>query len=114
MPHRTAFWILTLLTIISAVLQMIGYDFLEVLIVLLIINSIAFGVTIEIEKKKSLKEIEMNNIITQKVEKIEKICQDVLQRVNTNPSLLNLEERNHMLDKISGKTLELEEKMDQV
>jgi len=119
MPYRTAFWILILLTIISAVLQMLGYDFLEVLIVLLITDSIAFGATIEIEKKRSLKETEMNNNITLKVEKIEKICQDVLQKINTNPSLLNLEEkiekqkeeRNHMLDKISRKTLELEQKI---
>lgn len=98
---------------------MLGYDFLEVLIVLLITDSIAFGATIEIEKKRSLKETEMNNNITLKVEKIEKICQDVLQKINTNPSLLNLEEkiekqkeeRNHMLDKISRKTLELEQKI---
>ena len=119
MLYKTAFWILIFLTIISAVLQMLGYDFLEVLIVLLITDSIAFGATIEIEKKRSLKETEMNNNITLKVEKIEKICQDVLQKINTNPSLLNLEEkiekqkeeRNHMLDKISRKTLELEQKI---
>ena len=118
MPYRTAFWILILLTIIAAVLQMLGYNFLEVLMVLLIIDSIAFGATIEIEKRKSLKEIEMNNNITLKVEKIEKICQDVLQKVDTKSSL-NLEEklekqkeeRNQMLDKISRKTLELEQKI---
>lgn len=119
MPYRTAFWILILLTIISAVLQMLGYNFLEVLIILLIIDSIAFGANIEIEKKKALKKTEIDNIITLKVEKIEKICKDVLEKVNTNPALLNLEEklekhkeeRNHMLDKLSRKTLELEQKI---
>jgi hypothetical protein len=108
MSHRTAFWILILLTIIAAVLQMFGYNFLEVLVILLIIDSIAFGATIEIEKKKSLKEIEMNDNITLKVEKIEKICQDVLQKVDTNSSSLNLEEK---LEKLSRKTLELEQKI---
>lgn len=119
MSHRTAFWILILLTIISAVLQMLGYNFLEVLIVLLIIDSIGFGAIIEIEKKKSLKEIEANNIITKKIEILEKICQDVLEKVNRNPALVELEEklkihkeeRNDMLDKLSRKTLDLEQKI---
>jgi len=119
MLYRTAFWVLILITVISAVSQMLGYEFLEVLIILLIIDSIAFGSIVEIEKRKSLKEIEVNDSITLKLEKLEKVCQDVLQRVNTNPALLNLEEklkkhkeeRNNMMDRISRKTLELEQKI---
>jgi hypothetical protein len=119
MHYRTAFWILILMTVISAVLQMLGYNFLEVLIVLLIIDSLGFGSMIEIERKKSQKEVESSNIVTQKIEGLEKICQDVFQRVSTNPSLAKLEEkmnlhkeeRDSMLDKISRKTLELEQKI---
>jgi hypothetical protein len=96
MPYRTAFWILILMTVISAVLQMLGYNFLEVLIVLLIIDSLGFGSMIEIERKKSQKEVESSNIVTQKIEGLEKICQDVFQRVSTNPSLAKLEEKMNL------------------
>jgi hypothetical protein len=119
MPYRTAFWILILMTVLSAILQMLGYNFLEVLIVLLIVDSIGFGAIIEIEKKKSLKDLEKNNVITQKIEKVELICKDVLDKVNTNPAIARLEEklnthkeeRNSMMDKLSRKTLELEQKI---
>jgi hypothetical protein len=119
MPYRTAFWILILLTVVSAVFYMLGYNFLEVLIVLLIVDSIGFGAMIEIERKKSRKNIEATNLVTQKIEGLEKICQDVLQRVSTNPAMTMLEERlkehrderNNMLDKLSRKTLELEQKI---
>jgi len=119
MPYRTAFWILILLTIISAVLHMLGYNFLEVLIILLIIDSIGFGSMIEIERKKSNKEVEASNIVSQKLDGLEKICQDVLQKVSSNPVMSKLEERlnehkeerNSMLDKLSRKTLELEQKI---
>ena len=94
-------------------------NFLEVLIVLLIIDSIGFGAIIEIERKKSRKSIETTNIVTKKIEGLERICQDMLQRVSTNPAMAGLEaklrehkdERNSMLDKMSRKTLELEQKI---
>lgn len=119
MPYRTAFWILVLLTVVSAIMQMIGYNFLWVLVVLLIIDSIGFAAIVEIERKKSLKEIETGNIITQKIENLEKICQDVLERVNRSTGLAGVEdklkqhreERDNMMDKISRKTLELEQKI---
>jgi predicted transposase YdaD len=105
--------------VVSAVFHMLGYNFLEVLIVLLIIDSIGFGAMIEIERSKSKKEAEASNIVTQKIEGLEKICQDVLHRVSTNPALVKLEdrlrehkeERNNMLDRMSRKTLELEQKI---
>ena len=119
MPYRTAFWILIFLTVISALLQMLGYNFMEVLIVLLIIDSIGFGSMIEIEKKKSKREADASNIVAQKIESLEKIMQDVLHRVSTNPTIAKLEEkmnmhkeeRNSMLDRLSRKTLDLEQKI---
>jgi hypothetical protein len=119
MPYRTAFWILILLTVASAIFYMLGYDFLGVLIVLLMVDSVGFGAMIEIERKRSKKDAEKANIVTQKIEGLERICQDVLQRVSTNPAMAMLEERlsehkderNSMLDKMSRKTLELEQKI---
>lgn len=119
MPYKTAFWILILLTVLSAVFYMLGYNFLEVLIVLLIIDSIGFGAMIEIESKKSKREADANNIIAKKIEMLEKVCQDMLQKVSTNPAMAMLEkrlsehkeERNNILDKMSRKTLELEQKI---
>ncbi len=98
---------------------MLGYNFLEVLIVLLIIDSIGFGSMIEIEKKKSKREADASNAVAQKIESLEKIMQDVLQRVSANPAIAKLEEkmnthrdeRNSILDKLSRKTLELEQKI---
>ncbi|MFH1473646.1 MAG: hypothetical protein ABIE55_02010 [Candidatus Aenigmatarchaeota archaeon] len=119
MPYRTAFWILIFLTVISALLQMLGYNFMEVLIVLLIIDSLGFGSMIEIEKKKSKREADASKIVAQKIESLEKIMQDVLHRVSTNPTIAKLEEkmnmhrdeRNNMLDRLSRKTLDLEQKI---
>ena len=111
MPYRTAFWILIFLTVVSAVFYMLGYSFLEVLIVLLIIDSIGFGAMIEIERNKSKKEADASKIVTQKIEGLEKICQDVLHRVSTNPALVKLEDklREHKEEIISKARLNKEE-----
>lgn len=119
MVYKTAFWILIFLTVVSAVLQMTGYDFLEVLIGLLIIDSIGFGAIVEFEGKKSSKEVELSKSINQKVERLEEICRDVLQKVSMNTAVLELEEKLNRhkddekaaLDKIAEKTLQLEKKI---
>ena len=119
MIYKTAFWILTFLTAISATLQILGYQFLEVLIILLILDSIAFGAVVEIERKVSKKESETNEIISRKIEDLENVCKDVLKRVSINAAMVELEEKlnihkaeNKMsLDKLAEKTLDLEKKL---
>lgn len=119
MIYKTAFWILTFLTAISATLQILGYQFLEVLIVLLILDSIAFGAVVEIERKVSKKESETNEIISRKIEDLENVCKDVLKKVSINTAMVELEEKLNMhkaenkmsLDKLAEKTLSLEKKI---
>lgn len=114
--HKTVFWFLIAITIVSLILQMIGYDLAETIITILIIDLIALGAVIEIEKRKP-KEIETSNITT-KVENIERMCQDLSKTKIENPST-NIEEKlkkqkddvNYLLDKMARKTLELEEKI---
>jgi DNA anti-recombination protein RmuC len=119
MFYKTAFWILTFLTAVSALLQFLGYDFLNILIVLLIFDSLSFGAVVEIERKKSLKEMEVGKTINQKIDDLEKICRDVLQKVSMNSAVMELEEKLNRhkedektsLDKIAEKTLDLEKKI---
>jgi hypothetical protein len=119
MFYKTAFWILTFLTAVSALMQLLGYDFLNILILLLLLDSLSFGAVAEIEKKKSKKEMEWSNIINQKIENLENICKDVLQKVSMNTAVAELEERLNRhkdeektsLDRIAEKTLELEKKI---
>lgn len=119
MFYKTAFWILTFLTAISAVFQFLGYDFLEVLIVLLLLDSISFGAVVEIERRKISKEMELGKVISQKLETLENICKDVFQMVSVNSAVYELEEKLNLhkddqknsLDKIAEKTLQLEKKI---
>lgn len=119
MSYKTAFWILIFLTVISAALQLFGYDFLQVLIVLLIADSIGFGAIVELEKKRSLKEEEVGKAIKQKIESLEEVCKDVVKRVNVSFVMEEIETRlnkqkedhNSALDRIAEKTLSLERKL---
>ena len=119
MFYKTAFWILTFLTAVSALLQILGYNFLDVLIVLLIFDSLSFGAVVEMERKKTKKEMEIGKTINQKIEDSEKICRDVLQKVSVNTAVIELEEKLNRhkedekasLDKIAEKTLNLEKKI---
>jgi hypothetical protein len=113
--HKTVFWFLIAITIVSLILQMSGYNLTETIITVLIIDLIALGAVIEIERRKP-KEIE-TGVIT-KVENIERICQDLSKTKIENPST-SIEEKlkkqkediNYLLDKMARKTLELEEKI---
>jgi hypothetical protein len=100
-------------------MQIIGYNFLEVLIGLLIIDSIGFGAVVELEGKKSSKEIKLTKSMSRKMDNLESICKDVLQKVSMNTAVLELEEKlnrhkadeKNSLDRIAEKTLDLEKKI---
>ena len=119
MFYKAAFWLLVLLTAASSLLQLMGYDFLDILIALLILDTVAFGAMVEMDRRKTRREIEINNSIYQKIDKLESICRDVLQRVTSNTAVLELEEKlnKHIgeekdsMDRIAEKTLQLEKKL---
>lgn len=119
MVYKTAFWILIFLTVLSALMQLLGYEFMDVLIGLLIIDSIGFGTVVEYEKRRSAKDAKLTKSISRKIDGLEAICKDVLQKVSVNSAVIELEEKLNRhkaeektsLDKIAEKTLELEKKI---
>jgi len=115
--HKIVFWFLLVWTVFSLVLQILGYEILESVIIVLIIDLIALGIIVEIGRKKPLKEV--TDKITTKIENIENVCQSILNSSNENPIMGKIEEKinkqkedvNYLLDKMSRKALELEEKI---
>ena len=113
--YKTAFWFLIFLTILSLIFQMFGYDFLDTIVIVLIIDLIALGAIIEIRKKRS----EDDSVITSKISSLENISQNILKTVTENPIVNIIDERinkqkedvDYLLDRMSRKTLDLEEKL---
>jgi len=113
--YKIAFWVLIFITTITLVLQISGYNILETLIFLIIADFLALW--LYLEKRKSL--VEINNDFVKKVENLENSCLNILENINAVSSVLNLEEKVNKqkediaieLEKISKKTLELEEKI---
>jgi len=115
--YKIAFGFLILWTVFSLFLLMRGYDLLNTVLVVLIVDIIALGIIVEINRKKPLKEI--SSEITAKIENIEKVCQSILNSSNEDSIIAKIEEKigkqkeevNYLLDRMSRKALELEEKI---
>jgi len=115
--YKKVFWFLLVWTVFSLILQMLGYEILDSIIIVLIIDLIALGVIVEIGRKKPLKEI--NEKIASKIENIENVCQSILKTSDENPIMEKIEGKinkqkedvNYLLDKMSRKALELEDKI---
>jgi hypothetical protein len=115
--YKTVFWFLLVWTVFSLALQLIGYEILDSVIIVLVIDLMALGIIVEIGRKKPLKEI--NEKISSKIENIEKVCQSILDSAGENPIMGKIEERiskqkedvNYLLDKMSRKALDLEERI---
>jgi hypothetical protein len=92
-----------------------GYDLLNSVLIVLVIDLIALGIIVEVGKKKPLNEIGAE--ITAKIENIEKVCQSLLNSTGEDSIVKRIEdavgkqkdEVNYLLDKMSRKMLELEE-----
>lgn len=103
------------ITTALTVMQFSGYQVLELIIMMIIIDFISLGASMELEGRKSDKETK--GFITTKLEGIENICKDIFNHITSpNPGFeAKLEkQRNDMsyiLDKIAKKSLELEEKL---
>ncbi|MEM5778339.1 MAG: hypothetical protein QXK49_01790 [Candidatus Aenigmatarchaeota archaeon] len=113
--YKAAFWVLIFITFITLVFQISGYNILETLVFLIIVDFLALW--LYLEKRKSLAEV--NNEFVKKVENLENSCLSILENINAVSSVLNLEEKVNKqredlsmeLEKINKKTLELEEKI---
>jgi len=103
------------ITTVLTTLQISGYQILDLIIIMIIIDFLSLGASIELEKRKSEKD--SKGFITSKLEGIENICKDIFTHVTSpNPGLeAKLEKQkndmSYILDKIAKKSLELEEKL---
>ncbi len=115
--YKFVFWFLLLWTVFSLALTFRGYDVLDAVMSVLVVDLIALALMIEIGRKVPLKEVGAE--ITAKIENIEKVCQSILNSASENPLISKLEETiskqredvNYILDRMSRKVLELEEKI---
>jgi hypothetical protein len=96
-------------------LQISGYQILETVIFLIVMDFIALW--LYLEKRKTLTEID--NVVVRKIENLETACSSILEGISSVSSVLTLEEKinkhrediNSMIEKINEKTLSLEEKL---
>lgn len=113
--YKIVFWFLLLWTVLTMILFSRGYDLLNSVLIVLVIDLIALGIIVEVGKKKPLNEIGAE--ITAKIENIEKVCQSLLNSTGEDSIVKRIEdavgkqkdEVNYLLDKMSRKMLELEE-----
>jgi hypothetical protein len=113
--YKAAFWLLILITAVSLILQFSGYDILDSLIFLVVMDLTALW--IYMEKRKSLSGFD--DAITKRIDNIEIACLKISSGINSVSSVLNLEEKvgkqkediNSMLEKVNEKTFNLEEKL---
>ncbi|OGI12248.1 hypothetical protein A3K64_02890 [Candidatus Micrarchaeota archaeon RBG_16_36_9] len=115
--YKTIFWFLLAWTVLSLALQMSGYNILDSILIVLVIDIIALGIIVEIGKRKSFQDV--GSEITTKIENIEKSVQSLLNASGDDSIINKIEERinkqkeevGYLLDRMSKKTLELEEKI---
>lgn len=101
------------ITLVLAVLELMGYQVLEALVVMVVVDFIALGANIELRRRNLNKD--SKDFTTSKLENIERICSDIFENITINP-IKNFEKEkdsiSYLLDKLSKKTLELEERVE--
>ena len=96
-------------------MQFSGYQVLDLIMIMIIIDFLSLGASLELEKRKSDKETK--GFITSKLDGIEKVCNEIFTHVTSpNPGFeAKLEKQkndmSYILDKIAKKSLGLEEKL---
>ena len=115
--YKIVFWFLLLWTVLTLGLFLRGYDLLNSVMIVLVVDLIALGIIVEVGKKKSFSDISAE--LAAKVENIEKIVQNMLNSLSEDSIVKKIEEGvgkqkeevSYLLDKMSKKMLELEEKI---
>ncbi len=111
------------ITIILAVLQLIGYPVMEMIIIMIIIDFLTLGASMELGKRNNPANSVQANVMPKlekidKLDNIEKTCTDIFNHVtktNTSNFESKLEKHSddisYLLDKMAKKSLELEERI---
>lgn len=104
-----------IVTTVLTALQLNGSEVINLIIIMIIIDFLSLGAYIELGNRKLARE--SKDFISSKLESIEKVCNETLTHINSpNPGIeAKIEKQrddiNYILDKITKKSLELEEKL---
>jgi hypothetical protein len=115
--YKLVFWFLLFWTLVSLFLYIRGYDVLTSLMLVLVVDMVSLGVIVQMGSKGPMKEI--SSEVATKLDNIEKVCQSILSSSSDDSIVAKIEERiskqkddvNYLLDRMSRKMLELEEKI---
>lgn len=89
--YKIVFWFLLLWTVLTMILFLRGYDILNSVLIVLVIDLIALGIIVEVGKRKPFNEISAE--VTAKIENIEKVCQNLLNSTSEDSIIKKIEER---------------------
>jgi hypothetical protein len=107
------FALLLAITVGLTGLQLLGFQVLNSLIIMIVIDFMALAANLQVKKKNPGNP--SPNVIP-KLESIEKTCSDILHHVNTvsikDDLKRNKDDLTYLLEKIARKTLDLEQKID--
>jgi len=117
MPLSKLFWFLGFLTVIFLGLYVAGYEVLEVIFSLIIVNIAVIEVSRQVDKKKHTESIK--NDLTERLASIERICKNIMDHqpridhddVKTIVQEHNKSERDktdYLFDRMARKSIEIE------
>lgn len=112
---KILFLVSLIITTALTVLQLSGLQVIDLIIIMIIINFLSLGAYIELENRKLVKD--SKDFIGSKLEGIEKVCNETLSHITSpNPGIeAKIEKQrndiSYILDKISKRSLELEERL---
>ena len=112
---KILFLVSLIITTALTALQLSGLQAIDLIIIMIIINFLSLGAYIELENRKFVKE--SKDFIGSKLEGIEKVCNETLSHITSpNPGIeAKIEKQrddiSYILDKISKRSLELEERL---
>lgn len=112
---KILFLVSLVITTALTVLQLSGLQVIDSIIIMIIINFLSLGAYIELENRKLVKD--SKDFIGSKLEGIEKVCNETLSHITSpNPGIeAKIEKQrndiSYILDKISKRSLELEERL---
>jgi hypothetical protein len=103
-----------IITIALTAIQLYGAQVTDLIIIMLVINLLSMGAYVELENKKIMNESKA--FMASKLESIEKISNDIFNHVSSGSGIeeklqKQKDDISYVLDKISKRSLELEERL---
>ena len=116
MVLTTLFIFLLAITVILTGMQIIGFEVLNSLIIMIVVDFMALGATLQTKKKNPGNPHNPNQNIIPRLENIEKTCSDIITHLGSNSVredvMKSKDDITYLLERIARKTLDLENKMD--